>query len=448
MLLINVCLGLTSGFAGIGEMFTTFILYFDISSTIRSRKADLFFYLIQHDGFVSDSLIFFDIPLDKDSSLYTSLTAATDVNDRQISVSFARAVFHYTKSSYELFRDRILQIDEYYAASMLADSSLLWASHGMLSETDNRAEMILRRLEIERIINYISPAKFGFVYEGGKEDLNGLVAKYQDLVRLDNRRKAIIHYNHFETSILSSIVHRNDLLKNYLDRLDYYHQLAYRTDFRFVNFIDGLAVPEFNNADLIAFQLVFDHSPHLPGQFYRMLSSFLVQGLIDRGGAFEVAGNQPRALTYYQSAYDLSRLMNLHDYQSATFKLVGSMKNNIAGSYLEISRKFALAENPSMAVQYFHEAIDMYATPDLLLSEAAWLRDYESWLFHSFESQSLKLLELKNYNKAIIYLNEIQNNCHSSLSYPCPELFHEWIRTLGRCLSQPFTKIENYACRG
>ena len=132
---------------------------FDISSSIKPEKADLVFYLMQHDDFVSDSLIFFDIPLDKDSSLYTSLTAARDVNDGKISVSFARAVFHYTKSSYELFRDRILQIDEYYAASMLADSTLLWASHGMLSETGNKAEMILRQLEIERIINYISPGK-------------------------------------------------------------------------------------------------------------------------------------------------------------------------------------------------------------------------------------------------------------------------------------------------
>ena len=248
-------------------------------------------------------------------------------------------------------------------------------------------------------------------------------------MRLDNRRKAIIHYNHFETSVLSSIVDKNELLKNYLDRFDYYHQLAYRTDFRYVNFIDGLAAPEFNNAGLIAFQLVFDHYPDLPGQFYRMMGNFLIQGLVDRGGAFEMAGNQPRALTYYHSAYNLSRLMNLHDYQSATFDLVGKMKNNIAGSYIEISKKFALAENPSMAVQYFHEAKGMYAATDLLPAEANWMREYEKWLFLTFESQSLKCIELKNYNKAIIYLNEIQINCLSSLSYPCPEMFHEWVRT-------------------
>jgi hypothetical protein len=401
---------------------------YDISSSIIPEKADLVFYLVQHDGFISDSLVFFDIPLDKDSSLYTSLSATRDTNDRNISVTFSRAVFHYTKSSYELFRDRILQVDEYYAASMLADSALLWASHGMLSETGNKAEMILRQLEISRIINYIRPEKFEAVYTEGHDDNNGLTARYKELLRLDNRMKAIIHYNHFETSVLSSIVRKNDLLKNYLDRLDYYHQLAYRTDFRFINFIDGLSAPKFSNADLIAFQLAFNQYPDSPGQFNRILSRFIVQGLIDRGGSFEKAGNQPRALTYYESAYDLSRLMNLQDYQSVAYKLFGSMKNNIAASYLEISRKFALAENPNMAIQYFHEAMDIYGNNGLALQDATWLHDYESWLFLNFESQVVKYIELKKYNKALIYLNEILNHCHSSLSYPCPEGFHEWMR--------------------
>lgn len=402
---------------------------YDISNSIKPEKADLVFYLIQHDGFISDSLIFFDIPLEKDSSLYTSLTAARETNDGKISVTFARPDFHYTKSSYELFRDRILQIDEYYAASMLADSTLWWASGGMLSETGNKAEMILRQFEIERILNYISPQKFQTVYNGSTNDLNGLASKYQDLMRLNSRMKAIIHYNHFETSVLSSIINKDDLLKNYLDRFDHYHQLAYNTDFRFVNFIDGLARPEFSNSCLVAFQSAFNQYPEVTGQFNRLLSIFLVKGLIERGGGFELAGNQPRALTYYESAYNLSKLMNLHDYQSATYKLVSSMKNNIAGSYIEISRKFAITENPTMAVQYFHEALEIYAGTDFSMSDETWLHDYENWLFLNFESQAVNCIGLKSYNKALIYLNEIQNHCHSSLSYPCPELFHEWMRT-------------------
>jgi hypothetical protein len=117
------------------KCFPVFYYGYDISSSILPEKADLVFHLIQYDGFVSDSLIFFDVPLEKDSSLYSSLTSATDTNDRNSKVTLTRAVFHYTKSSYEIFRDRILQIDEYFAASMIADSALVWAAEGILSET-------------------------------------------------------------------------------------------------------------------------------------------------------------------------------------------------------------------------------------------------------------------------------------------------------------------------
>ena len=86
------------------KCFPLFYYGYDISESILPEKADLVFDLIQHDGYVSDSLIFYDVPLEKDTGLYSSLTAPIDTNDRNISVAFARAVFHYTKSSYEIFR--------------------------------------------------------------------------------------------------------------------------------------------------------------------------------------------------------------------------------------------------------------------------------------------------------------------------------------------------------
>jgi tetratricopeptide (TPR) repeat protein len=402
---------------------------YDISNFIKPEKADLIFYLTRLDGFISDSLIFYNVPLEKDSSLYTSLKAAIDASDRSIPVVFGRAVFHYTLASYEIFRDRILQIDGYYAASLLADSTLLWASDGILSETGNKAEMILRQLEIGRIISYLRPEKFQSVYNGGENDFNGLTSRYQDLMRLNNRMKAIIQYNQFETTTLSRIIRKNDLLNNYLDRIDHYHQLAYKTDFRFVNFIDGIARPDFSNAGLLAIQLAFNQRPDAPRHLDRQLSGFLAQGLIDRGSSFELAGNQPRALAYYESAYELSKLMNLRNYQIKTTQLVGGMKNNIAASYLEISKKSALTENPSMAVQYFQDAVNISQDKVIVFPDNTMIRDYEEWLFLNFESQAVKCIELKNYSKALIYLNEIQSHCHSSLSYQCPELFHDWMRT-------------------
>lgn len=412
------------------KCFPLFYYGFDIAGAIKPEKADLVFYLIRHDGYVSDSIIFFDIPLEKDSSLYSSLTAEKDSNDRKLTVTFTRAVFHYTKSSYEVFRDRILQIDDYYAAAMLADSALVWASNGILAETGNKAEIILRQVEIERIISYIRPEKFKSVFIDKTHDLNGLIPKYGDLVRLNNRMKAIIHYNRFNSATLSRVINKKDLVKNYLDRFDHYHQLAFKTDFRFVNFIDGLSVPRFSNASLFAIQQAFNKHPDIHHQFDRRWCSFVAEALINRGSIFELAGNQPRALTYYESAYRLSQLMNLPEYQSKTFHLVGLMKKSIASSYLEISRKSALTENPAMAVQYFHEAMELFNDNHFIKFETDELHDYEEWLFLNFENQAVKYIGLKNYSKALVFLNEIKNHCNSSSSYPCPDLLAEWMGTV------------------
>jgi hypothetical protein len=206
--------------------------------------------------------------------------------------------------------------------------------------------------------------------------------------------------------------------------------LAYKSDFRFVNFIDGLANPVFSNASLRKLLESFSRQRDLPDFNKGMWCNFLAQGLIDRGGGFELAGNQPRALSYYESAYSLSKLVHLHDHQSHAFQLLVRMKNDIAASFIEISRKSALTENPAMAAQYFHDALDLFADKDLVYLDGAWLKDYEQWLFLNFASQVVKCIEMKNYSKALIYLNEIQNQCRTSSSYPCPDQFHEWMRSV------------------
>ncbi|MFA4862449.1 MAG: hypothetical protein WC605_01635 [Bacteroidales bacterium] len=401
---------------------------YNVSASVKPEKADLIFQLVNFDGFVSDSLIFIDIPLESDSSLYTSLTFARNTSDSNLSVVFSRAVFHYTKSSYEEFRDRILQIDQFYAASLIADSARAWAANGFLSESGIKAEMILRQVELERIIEYIRPDIFNSVLIPGQPDLAGLDAKFQELVRLNNRFKAIIHYNYFEPASSGLITLKKDLLIKYMDRLDYYHELAYKTDFRYVNFIEGLARPDFNNAGLQVLHKRLNRQPGIDTNGLRLWCQVFVQCLIERGNSYRSSGNQLRALTYYQSAYDLSQLMNLHEYQAAAYQLVGLMKNSIATSYLEISGKSALKENPVMAAQYLINARDLFSDKDFICFEPDTLQEFEKWLFLNFESQVIKLIDLKESNKALVYLNEIQKHCLVAPYYPCPGQFHEWMR--------------------
>lgn len=402
---------------------------YDISSSIRPEKADLVFHLIHPDGFVSDSLIFFDIPLNKDSSLYTSMNSNNNNIDAVINVSYSRAVLHYTKSSYELFRDNILEIDRYYAASLIADSTGIWADDGFLSENGTNAELILRQIELERILNYIRPQQFKSVYSRGKFDLDGLTSKFEELHRTNNRLKAIIRYNLSTPEGKEGAIHAAELLNSYLNWFDHYYHLAYNTDFRYMNYIEGLAAPVFTNAKLAGIYqlLVIDLGVHRPMMHY--WGKLLVQGFIERGTSFEQKGNQLRALTYYKSAFDLSERLNLQDYNSTAMLNAGRMKDSISGSYLEISRKSALTGNPNMAARYNFQAKGLFEDEDFQSAEPDWLREYERWLYRDFEMQAVKNINLKDYNKALAYLNEIQFHCMSAITYPCPELFHDWMRT-------------------
>lgn len=88
-----------------------------------------------------------------------------------------------------------------------------------------------------------------------------------------------------------------------------------------------------------------------------------------------------------------------------------------------------MKESPVMAAKYFHDAKQLYEDNDIICSSPATLNDYEKWLYDYFENQVVRCIELKNYNKAIIYLNEINTRCSMADSYRCPDLYHEWMRT-------------------
>ena len=400
---------------------------YNVTASVKPEKADLIFQIIDDKGFVTDSLIFFDIPLEKDASLYTSISSARNTPDTNLSVTFARASFHYTKSSYEEFRDRILQIDQYYAASLIADSALTWTTKGFLSESGIRVEMLLRQVELERIIHYISPDKFDAVMTPGQPDLAGLNSKFMELMRLNNRYKAIINYNRFEFSSSVSKALLKDMLIKYLDIFDHYHEMAFQTDFSFVNFIEGLSRPDFNNAGLLGLYQMLHRQPGIDINGLRSWSRIFVQCLIERGNSYRSSDNQLRALTYYESAYNLSRLINLHENQATAYQLVGLMKNDMAFSYIEISKKSALKDNPVMAAQYLKNARDLFLEKDFISFEPVFLPEFETWLYSYFESRVINHIDLKEYIKALVYLNEIQAHCLVFPSYPCPEMYHEWM---------------------
>jgi hypothetical protein len=410
--------------------FSLFYRGYNVASAVRPEKADLIFHILDHHGFVTDSVIFYDIPLERDSSLYTSLTSSRSAADTNMTVKFTRAVFHYTKSSYEAFRDRILIIDQYYAASLIADSARVWAEKGFLAETGVKAEMILRQVELERIIDYIRPDQFDSVLMTGQPDIAGLNEKFRELARLNIRFKSIISFDRFESSSLVSSALKKELISEYLDMLDHFHEMAYKTDFSFVNFIEGIANPDFNNAGLLVIHQLLNNQKGIDTSGLRPWCKGFIQSLVSRGDTYRSSNNQLRALTYYEAAFHLSQLMNLHENEVVAFRLVGMMKDSIATSYTEISRKSALKDSPVMAAKYYENACDQFTDKDFKDFEPAMLRDFETWLYSYFENRAVTLIDAGQFGKALVYLNVIQSHCLDTPTYPCPGAFHEWMRTV------------------
>lgn len=407
------------------------VLYqgYDISSAVKPEKADVVFHLLHKDGFVTDSLAFYDISLEKDSNYYTSLTVERTDPASLAAVSFSDAVLKFTPSSYDIFRDRILEIDHYYAAAFIADSALAWTTHGFLAETDDFTEMKIRQTELERIIHYIRPGQFEIIAGITAPDLAGLQEKYRALIRLNNRYKAIISYNISDRKAGNGFVPAGKLIEQTLSRLDDYYKLAYNTDFKYVSFIQGLAMISFSSASLADMHRRFTGTSSNGYYSARKFSGAVAEQLIRRADLFAAEGNDLRALSYYDAVLDLANHMHLPEYESMAGKLAEKTKNDLASSYIEISRKAILTENPAMATQYFREALLIITNGNMDMTGLQSFRDHEMWMMAEIENQMAQNLGKGNYSQAMLYLNEIQSHCLEFTSYPCPDRFHEWMKT-------------------
>lgn len=400
---------------------------FDISGAICPQNVDLIFHIRDNNGLVIDSLIFFQLPVNDTSGLY-HLKSFYSEPGAETTVACSRAVFQFRKSSYENFRDRMLEIDNYYAAAMLADSTERWISKGFLSASGKAPELQMKQVELARLMKYIDPDQFMNITLNGQIDPENLNVKYKALLVGSARFRAIISYSNQNFITPGYAYMEKQVIGHYLDRFDFYYTLSYLVDFRFASFLAGLAEPEYTNAILLDFDRLIKQYPGLPGNASTIGAKLLVNGLIKRGRDFEAAGNQLRARTYYYSAGQAAQLLRMSQLRETASQSAGRMNEAIAASYIGISRKGALKGSPALAAQYFRDAETLFSDHDEHTAYPSWLNEYENWLFEYFEEQVVLNLGKNNFNKTLEFLNEIRLHCLAQSSYPCPDQFHDWMR--------------------
>lgn len=400
---------------------------FDISSSLKPGAADLVFHIRNQLGLVSDSIIFSAVPMETDSSLFTARWLDISPVDGNVTPVFARGTFRYDKSCYDAFRDNILIIDEYYAASALADSTYKLIRNGFLSEIGNCPEILLRQAEIDRISRFVHPSRFDSLTGSGMNDPALLSDKFRQLQRSSMRYQTLLKQTNHNRPCFTSPVTARKMVNTWLDWQDYYRQMAYNSDYKFISFFEEAAIPAFTNSLLSSWLQMLNIRFDGPESYRQAVIRIMILSLAARAEGFESSGLQMLALRYYQSAMKLSLLAHQRDMSDSALLKVCQMKQEIMRSYLRISNLAAEKDNPQLAVEYYHRARDIYHSNHLPCVDKDVLTRFEQSMYQNFETRVRALIKSGKYRKANAFLQEIHAHCSQSLLYPCPDEYPSWM---------------------
>jgi hypothetical protein len=392
---------------------------FDISGPVEPEKADATFYIFNKLGIMTDSLLIRDIPVEKDSSLYSLRLIPRDRFDGHDSVVFARASFHYEQATYEHFRDRIMEIDRYHAATELADSAYHWANGGFLRETDSLPWLFLRKYEMERILRHVDPASTASFIAPGQLGGTKLSELYSALLVIEARYNSLVMYGAVKGRGVLSITEAGRIIDFYFDLLDHYNSMTFTGDFRNMSFLEPMASPLISNSLLNHNGRELMRVFHINNGQLRKFAYLLVGDEVRRGEECLLRGDQARALKYYRSAYNIA-VISGDSGQDSIFGNICRIRKDIVTSWLEISRKSCLAGNPQMAARYYRNAVDQIGNDRFSECSNHVAGAYEEWMYATFLANAMELINKGENRKALEYLEEIQSHCSSSLNVPCP----------------------------
>lgn len=400
---------------------------FDVARAIRPGAADLVFSLVNQRGIDYDSLVFRGLGFETDSSLYTTLAVAADRPLDQITVRFDRALFHYDAGSYDRFRDHIMKVDEYYAAVALADSVIRWTGSGMLSEEASRQSLLVRWWELGRLLPFFNPERYEVLRTTGLDDPADLLSRYQYLQRMHTRYRMILNYGLHDRLRSAPSVMLSQIIAEWLDKLDYYYDMSFRTDFRNLNFINQMDRLQFSAGSLNDLRKAYIQmspvsSPH-PGR----AAVILTDALMRRGAGYEALGNQARAMQYYESAYDVASISGSHDQELRAMDQACRTKNDLVSSLLEISGKALERDNPAMAAQYCERAKEVSRIDHRSCTDPVRIQQFERQLFDRMFIRAAGLAANGAYRKALDYLLEIEAITLRDDRFLLPDGFGKWM---------------------
>ncbi len=382
---------------------------FDISEALSPDQAKISFRLSNQLGIVSDSLSIFEVPVNGLSNNYV-VRSVSNTKKETLKLKLSHISFTYTSKAYQVFRDKVQIIDNYYAAAALIDSLLQ-----NTSEISGFYELplpykIIQYAELLRIRDYIGSYKFLNIPEIKKKDPASLNDKLILLERRTTRIATILagDMTEMEYPGLEMIYDAH----SYVDRLFYYLSWSDKVDHSYNLFYKNLASLE-PGADgelhYIHAYYTLNGKDKSNAQDAKKIILSLAHGMMTLADSCYNAGLFSEASIFYKNTSLLARYAPGEDFGRDALMKAANAEATIRKFYLDIAGKALSKKNPEMAENYFLKAYmksSLFGWPvadsagDILRSS---IRDL-------YLSSAFRLIDGHQYEKAMEYLEKVRQS--------------------------------------
>jgi len=305
-----------------------------------------------------------DVSLISDESDFSRSFQTGWLNPEELKFDISGIEFSYDNPAYENFKDRVLLINNYYAALSFIDIFLENLNDNYFGSSTSLIENYFQYLELQRLIRHIESYCFLNRLDLQSNDPGDFIIKTDYLRRQGIRYTTLLKKQIAETPVYCR---NNNSLNFYLDRFyggwDWYYELMYEADHDYRLFYEKLIR---YNLDIGLLGKEYSHLNSL----YKLCSvsnaaitanNAFISGLLLKFRAEAINSlendDHTKALNILYNAKSICDILPGFLFPESMEMLIDSAESGIKHAYIEIGQKALLANNLQMAEQYLDKSM-------------------------------------------------------------------------------------------
>ncbi len=338
---------------------------FNISDVLIPSKADFKVNILQQNNKFYKIYTFKKIGLNKENQRIAAFTFEDTIPDTDFKVWIDNKNFYYDNSDKKRFDDRIMFINNYYAAKSIIDSAFDKIQLIDLKNYDKIPLYFIKLDEIERIIKYLDNKHFSQKLNLENFDPISFINKLYDLKIQKNQ----LNSNLNET--LKNIKHINynkdlkTLSDEYVQNVVSYFYKSRQVSALYTSLFYNLTKINYNKeyiantektVNKILSKIYSDTDP----DFNKLLKKFeknIYKSYISKAEEFINNGSYNQALIILSNDKSFCKAANINCSKNI-FKDIALAKYGIYYSYLKVAKKAVQIDSLDLAEDYVYKAID------------------------------------------------------------------------------------------